>query len=80
MATSFYSLADILSVAQVHPFYSDTQYPPTREWLAHILQAAQANPKPGRDLKSFPLTSKHTLYVSSVLIWMLLNLTIPGIS
>ncbi|PWY74488.1 hypothetical protein BO94DRAFT_606939 [Aspergillus sclerotioniger CBS 115572] len=62
MSAGFYSLAEILSVAQVHPFYSDTQYPPTREVLAHILQAAQANPKAGRDLESFPLTRKHSLY------------------
>ncbi|PYI05182.1 hypothetical protein BO78DRAFT_318515 [Aspergillus sclerotiicarbonarius CBS 121057] len=62
MAAGFYSLADILAVAQVHPFYSDTLYPPTRDQLPHILHAAQANPEAGRALESFPLTRKHSLY------------------
>ncbi|RAL03489.1 uncharacterized protein BO80DRAFT_349474 [Aspergillus ibericus CBS 121593] len=62
MSAGFYPLADILSVAQVHPFYSDTQYPPTREQLPHILHAAQASPQAARDLESFPLTRKHSLY------------------
>ncbi|KAA8651451.1 uncharacterized protein ATNIH1004_000334 [Aspergillus tanneri] len=57
----YYTLSDILAIAKVHPFYSDTKYPPTREDLPSVL-AASKNDGISVDLKSFPLTKKSTLY------------------
>lgn len=62
--SDFYSLSDILSVASVHPFYSDSEYPPTREQLPQLLQVSQAKGEDTRQLKSFPLTRKDSLYVA----------------
>lgn len=56
-----YSLEDVLAIASVHPFYSDSTYPPTREELPTVLQNAKRSAY-GLNLASFPLTRKDTLY------------------
>ncbi|KAJ6098411.1 hypothetical protein N7499_002785 [Penicillium canescens] len=63
MPPDFYPLSDILRVASVHPFYSDTEYPPTREQIPEILETAQANGEDGVQLKSFPLITKDSLAI-----------------
>ncbi|KAI1994043.1 hypothetical protein LOZ53_001933 [Ophidiomyces ophidiicola] len=65
MASKSYALENILAVAKVHPFYSDVEYPPTRESLAKILAEASENDNSKRSqLKDFPLIRKETLYQS----------------
>ncbi|EEP79916.1 predicted protein [Uncinocarpus reesii 1704] len=60
MASRFYSLADILASASVHPFYSAAEYPSTPEAFAETLAAAKQ--QNALDLKSFPLMRKERLY------------------
>ncbi|KAL1998455.1 hypothetical protein VTN02DRAFT_6156 [Thermoascus thermophilus] len=62
MAPDYYPLSDVLAVAKVHPFYSDTEYPPTPEELPHVLRASRDKGGTGLDLRSFPLTRKDALY------------------
>lgn len=62
MAPDYYPLSDVLAVAKVHPFYSDTKYPPTPEELHHALRASKDKGGNDLDLKSFPLTRKDALY------------------
>ncbi|KNG81592.1 hypothetical protein ANOM_010299 [Aspergillus nomiae NRRL 13137] len=57
----YYPLSQILSVARVHPFYSDAEWAPTRERLAEILANAD-NPPSGIHLHAFPPTEKSKLY------------------
>ncbi|KAJ6134842.1 hypothetical protein N7512_000002 [Penicillium capsulatum] len=64
MPPKFYSLSEVLEVANVHPFYSDAKYPPTREQIPAILKAARAK-KSRLRLTSFPVTRKDSLYTNS---------------
>ncbi|KAL2008010.1 hypothetical protein VTN00DRAFT_7992 [Thermoascus crustaceus] len=62
MAPDHYPLSDVLAVAKVHPFYSDTKYPPTPEELHHVLRVSKDKGGNDLDLKSFSLTRKDALY------------------
>ncbi|CZR38165.1 uncharacterized protein FPRO_06644 [Fusarium proliferatum ET1] len=56
-----YSLADVLAVAQIHPFYCSTQYPPDDKTIQDAREkAASKYERP--DLKSWPLLRKADLY------------------
>ncbi|KAF4434837.1 hypothetical protein FACUT_7497 [Fusarium acutatum] len=56
-----YSLADVLAVARVHPFYCSTQYPPDADAIQRAREeAALKYERP--DLKSWPLLRKTDLY------------------
>ncbi|KAI9933172.1 hypothetical protein MW887_007643 [Aspergillus wentii] len=61
MVADYYPLSDVLAVASVHPFYSDTTYPPTREELPSVLANARESTN-GLELSKFPLTEKDKLY------------------
>ncbi|KAE8371803.1 hypothetical protein BDV26DRAFT_302457 [Aspergillus bertholletiae] len=61
MHPDYYSVSDVLAVARLHPFYSSTTYPPTREELPHIL-AKSKGLATDLELASFPLTWKSELY------------------
>lgn len=65
MASRSFALDDVLAVAHVHPFYSDTEYPATRESLPDVLAAAKSQKDRARGLKDFPLTRKESLYVQN---------------
>ncbi|KAI9046319.1 uncharacterized protein KD926_004157 [Aspergillus affinis] len=56
-----YSLADVLSIAQIHPFYrADIQYPPDADAIHHVLSSAT---KPqGSDILIQPLLEKKSIY------------------
>ncbi|KAB8248046.1 hypothetical protein BDV35DRAFT_379283 [Aspergillus flavus] len=56
----YYPLSQILTVAKVHPFYSDTQWAPTRERLSDIL-ANSNDYAEDIHLHSFPPTEKAKL-------------------
>ena len=61
MATSSsYSLADVLAVAKIHPFYSDAQYPPDEETIQRLGEQTSLSPTPP-DLKGQPLIQKKDL-------------------
>ncbi|KAL5686450.1 hypothetical protein EMGR_002809 [Emarellia grisea] len=60
MANGF-KLSDVLRIASIHPFYSDAEYPPSREDLLNLL-AKQWGPDRDLKLSSFPLTWKGALY------------------
>ncbi|KAF5554380.1 hypothetical protein FNAPI_6461 [Fusarium napiforme] len=56
-----YSLADVLAVARMHPFYSSTQYPPDEDAIQRAREEAASNyERP--DLNSWPLLRKSDLY------------------
>ncbi|OQE30240.1 hypothetical protein PENFLA_c003G04695 [Penicillium flavigenum] len=61
MQPDFYPLSDILEVASVHPFYSDAEYPPTREQIPAILESSRLK-REDVQLRSFPVTRKDSLY------------------
>lgn len=56
----YYPLSQILTVAKVHPFYSDTQWAPTRERLSDILANINDYAE-DIHLHSFPPTEKAKL-------------------
>ncbi|KAF5706283.1 cystathionine gamma-synthase [Fusarium mundagurra] len=56
-----YSLADILAVARVHPFYCSTQYPPDEPAIQRAREEAASKYEPP-DLKSWPLLRKNDLF------------------
>lgn len=58
--TTGFDLSDILAIASIHPFYSDTEYPPTSEDLPKLL-AKQRISCADLQLSSFPLTWKDSL-------------------
>ena len=60
MATGF-DLSDILAIANIHPFYSNTKYPPTSEDMPDLL-AKQRITCVDLKLSSFPLTWKDALW------------------
>lgn len=62
MVADYYPLGDVLAVASIHPFYSNAQYPPTREELPGLLEHIKSSTKPIQ-LESFPLLDKKDLYV-----------------
>ncbi|KAF5695232.1 hypothetical protein FDENT_536 [Fusarium denticulatum] len=56
-----YSLADVLAVARMHPFYCSTQYPPDEDAIHRAREEAASNyERP--NLKSWPLLRKSDLY------------------
>ncbi|KAB8207315.1 AMP-binding enzyme [Aspergillus parasiticus SU-1] len=57
----YYPLSQILTVAKVHPFYSDTKWAPTRERLSDILADSNDHPE-DIHFHSFPPTEKAKLY------------------
>lgn len=59
MAKGF-NLSDVLRIASIHPFYSNTEYPPTREDMSTLL-AREWDPETDLKLSSFPLTWKDAL-------------------
>jgi hypothetical protein len=52
--STMYTLADVLAVAKIHPFYSDAKYPPTDEAICAARKKALAENiqarYPGRSL------------------------------
>lgn len=61
MATDSFSLAQVLAVAKVHPFYnSQIKYPPNGNILDAISEAAKQNPGDA-DLRLQPLARKGDL-------------------
>ncbi|KAL4925441.1 uncharacterized protein BDV17DRAFT_272253 [Aspergillus undulatus] len=60
MANGF-DLRDVLEIASVHPFYSDTPYPPRSEDLSSLLKGLRESATEFK-LSSFPLTWKEALY------------------
>lgn len=58
----YFALNDVLKVASVHPFYSDAEYPPTREEIPAILKTSREGNEGPFELASFPITEKETLY------------------
>lgn len=60
MAENSYCMADVLAIASVHPFYSNTTYPPTSEELPRILERQRESAR-DLELSSFPLTRKDIL-------------------
>ncbi|KAK8023486.1 hypothetical protein PG991_006725 [Apiospora marii] len=61
-STLTYSLADVLAVAKVHPFYSNSQYPPSDEAIREIRRHASLQPIV-TDLRKQPLLFKEDLYI-----------------
>lgn len=59
-STLTYSLADVLAVAKVHPFYSNSQYPPSDEAIREIRRHASLQPIV-TDLRKQPLLFKEDL-------------------
>ncbi|KLO82574.1 uncharacterized protein LW93_9778 [Fusarium fujikuroi] len=56
-----YSLADVLAIARIHPFYCSTQYPPDDKTIQDAREkAASKYERP--DLKSWPLLRRSDLY------------------
>ncbi|KAK8859087.1 hypothetical protein PGQ11_009821 [Apiospora arundinis] len=62
--TSTFTLAEILAVAKVHPFYSYSQYPPNDEAICEIKQHAALHPAEA-DLSRQPLLFKNDLYTTT---------------
>ncbi|KAK6836924.1 hypothetical protein PG987_007419 [Apiospora arundinis] len=62
--TSTFTLAEILAVAKVHPFYSNSQYPPNDEAICEIKQHAALHPVEA-DLSKQPLLFKTHLYTTT---------------
>ncbi|KAF4979953.1 hypothetical protein FZEAL_3939 [Fusarium zealandicum] len=63
VTSSLYSLADVLAVAKIHPFYSDTQYPPDKDTIqAAREQGASALHEP--HLTAQPFLRKKDLYAT----------------
>ena len=58
--SSSYSLADVLAVANIHPFYSDAQYPPDVETIQRLREQASLSRTPP-DLNGQPPISKKEL-------------------
>ena len=58
--SSPYSLADVLVVAKIHPFYSDAQYPPDEETIQRLREQTALSPTPP-DLKEQPSIQKKEL-------------------
>ncbi|KAM0438456.1 hypothetical protein ACHAPT_001205 [Fusarium lateritium] len=56
-----YSVADVLAVAKIHPFYSDSQYPPDDATILKAREQAALTYKEG-DLQAQPLLRKSDLY------------------
>ncbi|RKK67273.1 hypothetical protein BFJ69_g14644 [Fusarium oxysporum] len=56
-----YSLADVLAVAQMHPFYCSAQYPPDEDAIQDAREEA-AQKFEQFDLKAWPLLLKSDLY------------------
>ncbi|KAK9792900.1 putative AMP-dependent synthetase/ligase domain-containing protein [Seiridium cardinale] len=59
-----YSLADVLAIARVHPFYSDAQYPPNKGAICEATNEKSRHPKEA-DLSKQPLLFKKELYVAT---------------
>lgn len=59
--TSTFTLAEILAVAKVHPFYSNSPYPPNDEAICEIKQHSALHPVEA-DLSKQPLLFKNDLY------------------
>ena len=55
-----YSLADVLAIAKIHPFYTATQYPPDEDSIEAAREQAAATLK-NADLKTQPLLWKKDL-------------------
>lgn len=55
-----YSVADVLAVAKIHPFYSDEQYPPDNDTIQTAREQAAFAYKEG-DLQAQPLLRKEDL-------------------
>ncbi|PNP82835.1 hypothetical protein FNYG_04066 [Fusarium nygamai] len=56
-----YSLADVLAVARMHPFYCSSQYPPNEDTIQYAREEA-ASKYEQADLKLWPLLRKADLY------------------
>lgn len=58
---AFYSIADVLSVARIHPFYNPScEYPPSPQAIAHTLKSDNGDSSP--QLSEQPLLHKDQLY------------------
>lgn len=55
-----YSVADVLAVAKIHPFYSDAQYPPDDDTIQKAREQAALAFREG-DLQAQPLLRKKDL-------------------
>ncbi|KAI8654504.1 hypothetical protein NCS57_01196000 [Fusarium keratoplasticum] len=58
-----YSVADVLAVAKIHPFYSDAQYPPDDDTIQKAREQAALTFREG-DLQAQPLLRKKDLYTA----------------
>ncbi|KAI8655365.1 hypothetical protein NCS55_01187800 [Fusarium keratoplasticum] len=58
-----YSVADVLAVAKIHPFYSDAQYPPDDDTIQKAREKAALAFREG-DLQAQPLLRKKDLYTA----------------
>ncbi|KAJ4308141.1 hypothetical protein N0V84_012271 [Fusarium piperis] len=58
-----YSVADVLAIAKIHPFYSDAQYPPDNDTIQTTREQAALTYKEG-DLQTQPLLRKKDLYTA----------------
>ncbi|KAI8713735.1 hypothetical protein NCS52_01218900 [Fusarium sp. LHS14.1] len=58
-----YSVADVLAVAKIHPFYSDAQYPPDDDTILKSREQAALTYQEG-DLQAQPLLRKKDLYTA----------------
>ncbi|KAJ4238410.1 hypothetical protein NW757_013110 [Fusarium falciforme] len=58
-----YSVADVLSVAKIHPFYSEAQYPPDDDTIQKAREQAALTFREG-DLQAQPLLRKKDLYTA----------------
>lgn len=76
MSAAPFSLAEVLTVAKVHPFYSPTaQYPPDEAAIQKALDRAATDEKTSSQLLIQPLLQKERLYVLPRLqLYMLLSL------
>ncbi|KAK6859077.1 hypothetical protein PG995_004930 [Apiospora arundinis] len=63
-ATSTFTLAEILAVAKVHPFYSNSQYPLNNEAIGEATRHASLHPMEA-DLSKQPLLFKNDLYATT---------------
>lgn len=68
MPCSAYSLREVLDVAEIHPFYSTSKYPPSEAVLREISDKASSNSEEA-DLSKQPLSRKPDLCVNLVIFW-----------
>jgi hypothetical protein len=62
MENELYSLADVLAIANIHPFYApDIEYPPDADAIHRAMARAVKQPTTEADLESRPLLQKKDL-------------------